>query len=79
MRQFFWKTTRFSSESHLLQSRWLFSFNIKSLRFSYFINFINLARFTDIDYSEEVDFLPGFEVSEEEVKSFLIDIATQPF
>jgi hypothetical protein len=38
-----------------------------------------LAYFADIDYSEEVEFLPGFEVSEEEVKSFLIDIATQPF
>jgi hypothetical protein len=38
-----------------------------------------LAYFADIDYSEEVDFLPGFEVSEEEVKSFLIDIATEPF
>lgn len=38
-----------------------------------------LAYFNDIDYSEEVDFLPGFEVSKEEVKSFLIDIATQPF
>jgi len=38
-----------------------------------------IAYFADIDYSEQVDYLPGFEVSEEEVKSFLIDIATEPF
>lgn len=38
-----------------------------------------LAYFADIDYSEEAEFLPGFEVSEDEVKSFLIDVATQPF
>ncbi|PIT93307.1 MAG: hypothetical protein COU06_00695 [Candidatus Harrisonbacteria bacterium CG10_big_fil_rev_8_21_14_0_10_38_8] len=31
-----------------------------------------LAYFDDINYSEIVDFLPGFEVSNEEIKSFLL-------
>lgn len=38
-----------------------------------------ISYFNDVDYREAVFYLPGFEVSEEEVKSFLIDIATQPF
>jgi hypothetical protein len=38
-----------------------------------------LAYFNDIDYQEEVFYLPGFEVSEEEVKDFLVEIATRPF
>lgn len=38
-----------------------------------------LTFFDDIDYTEEVDYLPGFEVSEEEVKAFLVEIATRPF
>jgi hypothetical protein len=29
----------------------------------------------DVDYAEEVKFLPGFEVNPEEVKQFLIDVA----
>lgn len=38
-----------------------------------------LIFFDDIDYTEEVDYIPGFEVSEEEVKAFLVEIATRPF
>lgn len=38
-----------------------------------------LTFFDDIDYTEEVDYIPGFEVSEEEVKAFLVEIATRPF
>ena len=38
-----------------------------------------ISYFNDVDYREAVFYLPGFEVSEEEVKSFLVDIATQPF
>lgn len=38
-----------------------------------------ISYFNDIDFGEAVFYLPSFEVSEEEVKSFLIDIATQPF
>lgn len=38
-----------------------------------------LIFFDDIDYSEEVEFMQGFEVSPEEVKAFLIDVATEPF
>jgi hypothetical protein len=34
-----------------------------------------LAYHADIDYSEEVCFLPGFEVKPEEIKQFLIDIS----
>lgn len=36
-----------------------------------------LCYFQDIDYAEEVTFLPGFEVSEEEVKRFLTEIASR--
>jgi hypothetical protein len=36
-----------------------------------------LAYHADIDYREEVEFLPGFFVDKEEVKSFLIDISLQ--
>jgi hypothetical protein len=38
-----------------------------------------LTYFDDVDYSEAVDFLPGHEVPEEEIKRFLIDIATEAF
>ncbi|HRO76737.1 MAG TPA: hypothetical protein PLP27_11385 [Crocinitomicaceae bacterium] len=38
-----------------------------------------LSYFDDIDYSEAVDYLPNFEVSEEEIKNFLVEIATQVF
>ncbi len=36
-----------------------------------------LAYHKDIDYSEEVEFLPGFAADEKEVKEFLIDMALQ--
>jgi len=36
-----------------------------------------LAFHKDIDYSETVEFLPGFEMDEQEVKEFLIDKALQ--
>ena len=38
-----------------------------------------LCYFNDIDYTEEVEFMDGFSVSEDEVKNFLIEIATTPF
>jgi len=36
-----------------------------------------LCYFDDVDYAEEVSYLPGYAVSEEKVKTFLIDIATR--
>jgi hypothetical protein len=36
-----------------------------------------LAYHKDIDYSEEVEFLSGFEVGKEEIKAFLIDKALE--
>jgi len=36
-----------------------------------------LGYFDDVDYSEEVEFMPGFEVSMDEVKSTLADLSTQ--
>jgi hypothetical protein len=36
-----------------------------------------LCYFQDIDYTEEVTFLPGFEVGVEEVKIFLTEIASR--
>jgi hypothetical protein len=38
-----------------------------------------LSFFEDIDYAEEVEFMPGFEVSDDEIKEFLIEISTRPF
>jgi len=38
-----------------------------------------LAYHKDIDYSEEIEFLPGFAVNEKEVKTFLIDVALEGF
>ena len=38
-----------------------------------------LAFHKDIDYSEPVEYLPGFEVDEQEIKDFLIDRALQEF
>lgn len=38
-----------------------------------------LCFFKDIDYTEEVQYLQGFSVKEEEVKNFLTDVATEPF
>lgn len=36
-----------------------------------------LCFFNDIDYSEEVEFMDGFDISEDVVKNFLIDMATE--
>ena len=38
-----------------------------------------LCYFTDISFDEQVEFMPGFEVSEKEVKEFLIDAALTGF
>jgi hypothetical protein len=38
-----------------------------------------LCYFADISFEEQVEFMPGFEVSEEEVKQFLIDAALTGF
>ena len=38
-----------------------------------------LCYFDDVDYTEEVDFIAGHEVVEEEVKIYLTNIATQSF
>ena len=38
-----------------------------------------ISYFEDIDYREDVVFKKGFEVSEEEVKDFLIEVATREF
>jgi hypothetical protein len=38
-----------------------------------------LTYFDDIDYAEEVEYLPGFEVSADEVKQFLSAVGTQQF
>ena len=43
-------------------------FNEKLLR-------TQLAYFEDIDYTEEVDYLPGFEVDKEEIKRYLIEVS----
>src|ERR1017187_2106770 len=40
---------------------------------------IQLSYFKDINYEEEVSYLPGFEKTEEEIKKFLQDVATEPF
>lgn len=36
-----------------------------------------LSYFEDINYSETPVFMPGFEVSDEEIKRFLVDVATR--
>lgn len=38
---------------------------------------VQLSYYEDIDYSEEVEYMPGFEVSKEEVKKFLTNLSTQ--
>ena len=38
-----------------------------------------LSYHDDIDYTEEVEFLPGFAVDKNEIKSFLINIALEGF
>jgi len=40
---------------------------------------MQLGYFEDIDYNEEVEYLPGFEVSDDEVKAFLMQIGTKAF
>ncbi|MCD4790363.1 MAG: nucleotidyl transferase AbiEii/AbiGii toxin family protein [Bacteroidales bacterium] len=36
-----------------------------------------LSYFTDVDYSEEVEFMPGYETGDFEIKQFLTEIATR--
>lgn len=36
-----------------------------------------LAYFDDIDYSEQVDYMPGFEVPDDVIKKFLLDLSTK--
>lgn len=38
-----------------------------------------LCYFNDISFEEQIEFMPGFEVSEEEVKAFLTDVALTGF
>jgi len=38
-----------------------------------------LSYFKDIDYREQVIFLPGFETDENEIKNFLTEVALEPF
>ena len=38
-----------------------------------------LSFFDDIDYSEQIEYMPGFEVPDEEIKSFLIDTSLTGF
>lgn len=40
---------------------------------------MQLGYFRDIDYSEEVEYMPGFEVKDEEVKAFLNQLGTKAF
>jgi hypothetical protein len=49
--------------------------NIYGQEFSAKLFRSQLAFHKDINYSETVEFLPGYEVGEEEVKTFLIDKA----
>lgn len=47
--------------------------------FSPVLFYKQLCYFADIKYDEQVEFMPGFEVSEEEVKNFLTDAALTGF
>lgn len=38
---------------------------------------VQLSYYEDIDYSEEVEYMPSFEVSKEEIKNFLTKVSTQ--
>jgi len=38
-----------------------------------------LAYFNDIDYSEEIEFMPGYEINDNEIRQFLTEIATRKF
>ena len=38
-----------------------------------------LCYFKDINFDEQVEFMPGFEVGEDEVKTFLTDAALTEF
>jgi hypothetical protein len=40
---------------------------------------VQISYFKDINYDEQVTYMKGFEVTEEEVKSFLTKVATEPF
>jgi hypothetical protein len=49
--------------------------NIFDTQFSEKLFRQQLAYHSDINYSESVQYLPGFEVSEDEIKQFLIDVS----
>ena len=36
-----------------------------------------LSYFIDVDYSEEIEFMPGYETDDDEIKQFLTEIATR--
>lgn len=38
-----------------------------------------LTYYKDVDYSEEVEYMPGFEVTDEQIKAFLTEIALKGF
>ena len=38
-----------------------------------------LSFFSDIDYTEQIEYMPGFQVPDEEIKSFLIDASLTGF
>ena len=38
-----------------------------------------LTYYKDLDYSEDVDYMPGFEVTDEEIKAFLTETAVKDF
>jgi len=40
---------------------------------------VQLAYFKDVDYSEEVEFMKGYAVKENDVKNYLTEISTQKF
>lgn len=66
----FFLLNEFSFEQLVHRAKELFGseFNEKLCR-------VHLGYFDDIDYSEEVDFMPGHEVSADKVKKILLDIS----
>ena len=69
---YFLLKNHFSIEAIAAEAKLIFGENFNSKLFKQ-----QLIFFEDIDYTEEVFFLSGFEVSDSEVKSFLIEIATR--
>jgi len=51
------------------------SFELFGIEFNEKLFRVQLAYFDDVDYSEEVEYMEGFEVPDEEVKNFLIKIS----